>query len=314
MKAYVLNEAGGIENLVLSEIEKPEIKADEVLVETKAISINPVDVKTRAKREVLNMILDTEDRPVILGWDIAGTVAAVGEEVSGFEVGDKVFGMVNFPGQGKAYAEYVASPASHLALMPEKVTFEEAAATTLAALIALQVLQPRVKKGDRILIHAGSGGVGHFAIQIAKRLGAYVIATSSAKNQDFIMSLGADEHIDYREQKFEEVLSEIDFVIDGIGGEVLENSLKVVKDGGKIVSLPTPQFTEDLQSRADQRNVELEFVLVQSSGKDMNTLKGMLEANELTPHVSKRFPFENMADAHLQIESGRTVGKVVVTL
>jgi len=314
MKAYVLNEAGGVENLVLSEIEKPEIKADEVLVETKAISINPVDVKVRLVEEVLTMILGTEDRPVILGWDIAGTVVAVGEEVSGFEVGDKVFGMVNFPGQGKAYAEYVASPASHLAIMPEKVTFEEAAATTLATLTALQVLQPRVKKGDRILIHAGSGGVGHFAIQIAKGLGAYVISTSSGKNRDFIMSLGADEHIDYREQKFEEVLSDIDFVLDGMGGKVLEKSLKVVKDGGKIVSLPTHQFPEDLQSEADQRNVELEFVLVQSSGEDMNTLKGMLEADELKPHVSKIFPFENMADAHLQIESGRTVGKIIVTL
>ena len=314
MKAYVLNEAGGIENLVLTDVEKPEIKADEVLVETKAISINPVDVKVRQANEVLTMILGTEDRPVILGWDIAGIVAAVGEEISGIEVGDKVFGMVDFPGQGKAYAEFVASSTSNLALMPENVTFEEAAATTLAALTALQVLQPRVKKGDRILIHAGSGGVGHFAIQIAKSLGAFVIATSSARNRDFIMSLGADEHIDYRDQKFEEVLSDIDFVLDGMGGDVLKNSLKVVKDGGKIVSLPTHQFPEDLQREADQRNVELEFVLVQSSGDDMNTLKGMLEADELKPHVSKIFPFENIPDAHLQIESGRTVGKIVVTL
>lgn len=314
MKAYVLNEAGAAENLLLREIEMPEIKADEVLIETKAISINPVDVKVRLMDEAITMILGTEDRPVILGWDIAGIVVAVGEAVSGFEVGDKVFGMINFPGQGKAYAEYVASPASHIAVMPENVTFDEAAATTLAALTALQVLQPRVKKGDRVLIHAGSGGVGHFAIQIAKGLGAYVIATSSAKNRDFILSLGADEHIDYREQKFEEVLSDIDFVLDGMGGEVLENSLKVVKEGGRIVTLPTHQFSEDLQVEAGQRKVELEFVLVQSSGVDMNTLKSMLEADELKPHVSKIFPFEDMAGAHLQIESGRTVGKVIVKL
>ena len=314
MKAYLLNEAGGVDNLVLSDIEKPRIEVNEVLVETKAISVNPVDVKVRKADEVLTMIMGTEDRPVIPGWDISGTVVAVGEEVSEFEVGNKVFGMVNFPGQGKGYAEYVASPASHLAIMPEKTTFEEAAATTLAALTALQVLKARVNKGDRILIHAGSGGVGHFAIQIAKALGAHVISTSSAKNRDFIMSLGADEHIDYREQKFEEVLSDIDFVLDGMGGEVLENSLKVVKDGGTIVSLPTHQFPEDLQAKADQRNVVLEFVLVQSSGDDMNTLKDMLEANELIPHVSKTLPFEKMADAHTQIESGRTVGKLVVTL
>ena len=314
MKAYLLNEAGDVENLVLSDIEKPRIKVNEVLVETKAISINPVDVKVRKADEVLTLIMGTEERPVIPGWDISGIVVAVGEEVSEFEVGNKVFGMVNFPGQGKGYAEYVASPASHLAIMPEKATFEEAAATTLAALTALQVLKPRVNKGDRILIHAGSGGVGHFAIQIAKVLGAHVISTSSAKNRDFIMSLGADEHIYYREQKFEEVLSDIDFVLDGMGGEVLENSLKVVKDGGKIVSLPTHQFPEDLQARADQRNVVLEFVLVQSNGDDMNTLKDMLEVNELIPHVSKILPFEKMADAHTQVESGRTVGKLVVTL
>ena len=135
MKAYLLNKAGGVENLVLREIEKPEPGVNEVLVETKAISINPVDVKVRPIEEVLTMIIG-EERPVILGWDIAGTVTAVGSDVTEFEVGDKVFGMVNFPGHGKAYAEYVAAPASHLAKMPANATFEEAAATTLAALTA----------------------------------------------------------------------------------------------------------------------------------------------------------------------------------
>ena len=313
MKAYVLNKAGGVENLVLSEIETPEPGVNEVLVETKAISVNPVDVKVRPLEEVLNMIVG-EVRPVILGWDIAGTVAAVGANVAGFEVGDKVFGMVNFPGHGKAYAEYVVSPASHLAQMPANATFEEAAAATLAALTALQVLRPRVKAGDRILIHAGSGGVGHFAIQMAKNLGATVVTTSSAKNRDFVLSLGADEHIDYREQKFEEVLKDIDFVLDGMGGAVLENSLKVVKDGGTIVSLPTHEFPEELKATAEPRNIKLEFVLVTSNGEDMNTLKEQIESGTLKPHVSVTFPFDQMAEAHKQIESGRTVGKAVVRL
>ena len=313
MKAYVLKEAGGVENLVLSDIERPEPEAGEVVVEVKAISINPVDVKVRPIEEVLTMIIG-EVRPVILGWDIAGTVAAVGKDVTGFDVGDKVFGMVNFPGHGKAYAEYVAAPASHLAKMPSNATYEEAAATTLAALTALQVMQPRVKAGDRILIHAGSGGVGHFAIQIGKNMGATVIATSSAKNRDFILSLGADEHIDYREQKFEEELTNIDFVLDGMGGEVLENSLKVVKDGGTIVSLPTHVFPDELKAVAEPRNIKLEFVLVTSSGEDMNTLREQVESGTLKPHVSVTFPFEQMAEAHKQIESGRTVGKAVVKL
>jgi NADPH:quinone reductase-like Zn-dependent oxidoreductase len=313
MKAYLLNEAGGVENLVLSEIELPSPKADEVLVEIKAIGINPVDVKTRGVEELLNMVVGT-DRPVILGWDIAGKVTAVGENVTQFEPGNSVFGMVNLPGHGKAYAEYVAAPESHLAKIPATTSFEDAAATTLAALTALQVLQSRVKQGDRVLIHAGSGGVGHFAIQIAKHLGAYVVSTSSAKNRDFVMSLGADEHIDYRGQKFEDVVSDIDFVLDGMGGEVLRNSLKVVKNGGKIVSLPTLEFPEEVTAYAEQHNIDVSNIMVQSNGTDMNTLKGMLETGVLKPHVSKTFAFEEMANAHAQIESGRTVGKVIVKI
>lgn len=313
MKAYVLNEAGGVENLILSDIETPSPGPGEVLIKTKAISINPVDVKVRPLEEVLTMIIG-EVRPVILGWDIAGTVAEVGQDVTGFEVGDRVFGMVNFPGHGKGYAEYVAAPAAHLATIPANTTYAEAAATTLAALTALQVLQPRVKAGDRILIHAGSGGVGHFAIQMAKNIGATVVTTSSAKNRDFVLSLGADEHIDYREQRFEEVLSDIDFVLDGMGGEVLENSLKVVKDGGTIVSLPTHVFPEELKAAAEPRGIKLEFVLVTSNGEDMNTLKEQIDRGVLKPHVSVTFGFEQMAEAHKQIESGRTVGKAVVTL
>lgn len=313
MKAYLLNEVGGVGNLVLSEIEKPEPAAGEVLVETKAISINPVDVKVRPIEDVLNTIIG-EVRPAILGWDIAGKVAAIGEGVTKFKAGDRVFGMVNFPGHGKAYGEFVAAPEAHLATMPADASFEDAAATTLAALTALQVLKTRAKEGDRVLVHAGSGGVGHFSIQIAKNLGAHVIATSSAKNREFVMSLGADEHIDYREQKFEELLSDIDFVLDGMGGEVLENSLKVVKDGGHIVSLPTWEFPADLQSIADGRQVKLEFVLVQSNGEDMENLRQLMESGALQPHVSQTFPFAKLADAHTQIESGRTVGKVVVTL
>lgn len=313
MKAYILNEAGGVENLILSEVEQPSPKAGEVLVEVKAISINPVDVKVRPVEEALNMIVGA-DRPVILGWDIAGTVTVVGEDVTLFEPGDCVFGMVNFPGHGKCYAEYVAAPNAHLAKMPGNISFEGAAATTLAALTALQVLQPRIKRGNRVLIHAGSGGVGHFAIQIAKHLGAHVVTTSSAKNRDFVISLGADEHIDYQEQKFEEVASDIDFVLDGMGGEVLKNSLKVVKDGGGIVSLPTFKFPEEVKAYAEQHNIDVSSVMVQSNGADMNTLKQLVETGSLKPHVSKTFPFAELADAHKQIETGRTVGKAVVTM
>ena len=313
MKAIILEKAGSVENLILKDVEQPATKENEVLVRVKAISINPVDFKVRSAEEFLNMIYG-EERPVILGWDIAGTVVSVGDKVTHFKTGDAVFGMVNFPGTGKAYAEYVVAPEAHLAKIPENVSFEEAAATTLAALTALQVLQSRIKKSDRVLIHAGSGGVGHFAIQIAKHLGAYVVTTSSSKNRDFVMSLGADEHIDYRNQAFEEVASNIDFVLDGMGGDVLLKSLKVMKEGGAIISLPSPQFSDEVQEQAEKCNVNVSFLLVQSNGKDMNTLKELLANGTLKPTVSKTFPFTEMAKAHTEIETGRTVGKVVVKL
>ena len=164
------------------------------------------------------------------------------------------------------------------------------------------------------MIHAGSGGVGHFAIQIAKRLGVHVASTSSARNKDFVVSLGADQHIDYRTQEFTEVLSGLDFVLDGMGGDVLADSLKIVRDGGQIVSLPTPEFSEDVTATAKARRIDVSFVLVQSNGSHMSQLASMLESGILKPHVSKTFSFDQMAEAHAQLESGRTVGKVVVTL
>ncbi len=313
MKAIVLEKAGGVENLIMKDIDKPVAKENELLVEVKAISVNPVDYKVRANEGALTWICG-EERPVILGWDIAGTVVSTGDKVTKFKTGDTVFGMVNFPGAGNAYAAFVAAPESHLAKIPSAISFEEAAATTLAALTALQVLETRVKKDDRVLIHAGSGGVGHFAIQIAKALGAYVITTSSAKNKDFVMSLGADEHIDYRTQAFEEVVTNIDFVLDPMGGEVLLKSLQLVKEGGSIICLLAKHVTEEVLEQAGKRHINVSPLLVQSNGEDMNTLKNLLESGALKPHVSKTFPFADMAKAHHQLESGRTIGKVVVTV
>ena len=313
MKAVILQQTGGVENLIQTEREQPIPQANEVLINVKAISINPVDYKVRMIDDVLTMICG-EERPVILGWDIAGDVVAVGDDVIQFQAGDRVFGMVNFPGRGNAYAEMVAAPADQLAVIPEGTSYEEAAATTLAALTALQVLQPYVKSGDKVLIHAGSGGVGHYAIQIAKHLGAYVITTSSAKNRDFVLSLGADEHVDYRAQPFEEVVSDVDFVLDGIGGEMVGRSLSVTKDGGTVISLPAPDFTDEVLAEAERRIVKVAFMLVQSSGADMHTLKEFLSSGIIKAHVSKTFPFAELDQAHLALESGRTVGKVVVTL
>jgi len=314
MKAIVLEQSGGSENLKMKEINKPVAKANEVLVAVKAIGINPVDYKMRSADEGLMMMYGVT-KNVVLGWDISGVVVEAGSDVTKFTKGDKVFGMVNFPGNGSAYAEFVAAPESHLAKMPEAVSFEDAAVTTLAALTALQVLKPRIKSGDRVLIHAGSGGVGHFAIQMAKSIGAYVITTSSAKNKDFVLGLGADEFIDYRTQKFEEILSDIDFVLDGMGGEILMNSVKILKEGGEVLSLPSPPpVLAEAQILANVKNAKVTSLLVASSGVDMETLSEFLLNGTVKPHVSKVFGFDEMPQAHDYIASGRTVGKIVVKL
>jgi len=314
MKAIVLEQTGGVENFLTKEIEKPVALNNEVLVEVKAISVNPVDFKVRAIEPVLNMIYG-EKRPAILGWDIAGIVSKVGESVTKFKVGDEVFGMVNFPGAGDAYAEFVASPQDHLAKKPANVSFEEAAATTLAPLTALQILEGNVKAGDKVFIHAGSGGVGHFAIQMAKHYGAHVTTTCSAKNKDFVLSMGADEHIDYRTQKFEEIANNIDFVLDGVGGdELILNSLKILKEGGTFVSIPTHEYTDEIKKAASAKNINAINMLVKSDGKDMDTLADMLVRGTIKAHVSKIFSFDEMAEAHTAQESGRTVGKIVVKM
>ncbi|WP_422081830.1 NADP-dependent oxidoreductase [Ulvibacterium sp.] len=313
MKAILLERVGGVENLAIRNVERPMAKENEVLIEVKAISINPVDYKVRANKDVLQKISGGQ-APIILGWDVAGNVVATGIHVSQYQVGDQVFGMLNFPGRGNAYAQMVTAAEDHIAKIPEDLSFEDAAATTLAALTALQVLQDKVQKDDRVLIHGGSGGVGHFAIQIAKWLGAYVITTSSAKNRDFVMALGADEHIDYRTQAFEDVVTDMDFIFDMFSGDILLNSVKVVRAGGSIVSIPTPEFSDEVMNLAKERNVHVSNLLVQSNGDDMKTLKNLLESGTIKPHVSKTFPFDRMAEAHQQLESGRTVGKVVVTL
>ena len=310
MKAIVLTQAGGIENLQVLEINKPTIREGEVLVKVKAISINPADVKTRSGKGRYEM-LKTEN-PLILGWDIAGVV--VEANTTDFKPGDEVFGMVNFPGYGKAYAGYVAAPANQLALKPANISFEHAAAATLAALTAYQALvkNANVGKGQRVLIHAAAGGVGHFAVQIAKHLGAHVTGTSSAGNRNFVLGLGADDHIDYKNHDWQHGPNDFDFTLDGIGGDHLDLSVKVTKPGGTLISLLG--FNEALKEKAKSKGVNGYSILVSSNGDDMSVIAEYLEKGFIKSHVSATFPFEDIGAAHLQVESGHTVGKVVVTL
>lgn len=312
MKAIILVEPGSATNLVAREINTPQIKNEEVLVQVKSISINPVDSKTRQGGGVYNYGDVNKQSDLILGWDISGTVTATNSKR--FVVGDEVFGMVNFPGVGNAYAEYVAAPAEHLALKPANISHQEAAAATLAPLTALQVFRDAgVKAGDRILIHAASGGVGHYAVQLAKEIGTYVIGTSSAANRDFVLSMGADEHFDYHSGSLADATQDIDFVFDSLGPDNIIKSLPVIKNGGKVISIVT-QFNDDLTAQLAAKNVTGKFLLVQSNGEDMDYLAKLLENGKLKSYVSKTFAFDEMADAHHQIDTGRTVGKIVVNI
>lgn len=312
MKAIQINEPGETDKLIYTEVPTPEINSDEVLVKVKAISINPVDVKSRAGKGVFGRL--KEELPIILGWDISGVVEEAGSN-SSFKKGDEVFGMVNFPGHGKAYAEYVAAPAGHLALKPGNISHSEAAAATLAALTAYQatVLNAKVKPSQKVLVHAASGGVGHFAVQIAKHLGAEVTGTSSGKNKDFILGLGADHHIDYHGYDWAGSTDEFDFIFDTVGGDNIDNSLEVAKNGSTLISIPTG-LNEAVTEKAKAKGVHGYFFLVNSNGDDMKVIADWLAKGYIKSHVSETFAFKDMALAHEHVQSGRTVGKVVVTL
>jgi len=272
-----------------------------------------VDVKVRSSQAPLAEDLIRYD-PLILGWDVSGVVIEVGSLVNKFGIGDEVFGMVNFVGHGRAYAEFVAAPESHLALKPNRISHIEAAASTLAALTAWQAFTTygKLRTHDVVLVHAASGGVGHFAVQIAKYMGAYVIATSSVQNRDFLLNIGADEHIDYNSTEFEQVLSNVDFVLESLGGANFQKSVQVLKPFGTIVALPSGH-TKDDELKAREKNLHACFFMsVYSDGAAMQQIAHLLETGILKPHISHVFNFDQMREAHLQIESGRTVGKVVV--
>lgn len=313
MKAIILEQAGGVENLLLRETEAPKAGQGEVLIRTKAISINPVDWKTRKGTGIYGRL--KEQLPLILGWDLSGVVESVGEDVTAFRKGDEVFGMVNFPGHGKAYAELVAAPAAHLALKPSNITHEEAAAATLAALTAWQVLVHKagVKKGQKVLIHAAAGGVGHYAVQIAKHLGACVIGTSSAAKKDFVLSLGADEHLDYQAVRFEDAVTDADMVFDTVGGETFERSLDAVKPGGLVISIPSG-LPAAITEAAKAKGVNAAALLVESSARDMEAIAALMSEGKLKSHLAAVYPFEKMGEAHTELEKGSTQGKIVLTI
>lgn len=314
MKAMVLKHFGGPENLVPEEVPQPVPDEGEVLVEVRAIGIDQIDIKSR-KGEGMTQWLEKED-PLILGWDIAGVVRKAAKGAGGLEEGDAVFGTVNFPGPGSSYAEYAAAPADQLARKPDNISFEEAAAATQSPLTAWQALVDtgNIRAGQRVLIHGGAGGVGNYAVQIAHNRGCYVISTASEADREFVRSLGADEVIDYKNQKFEELLSDIDFVLDTVGGENFVRSLGVLKPDGMIVLLPSNKKDEADKAAAEHYVRNYKHVLMHSSGEDMRRIAEMLAQGTLKVHVDRVFPFEELPKAHEQLENGKIKGKIVVSI
>ncbi|MER6299806.1 NADP-dependent oxidoreductase [Kitasatospora sp. NPDC001539] len=306
MRAVVVEQWGGPEQLVERELARPEPGLNEVLVRVHAAGVNPVDWKTRAS----GGLIEWGDVPAV-GWDVSGTVAAVGPGVGVHRPGDEVYGMPLFPRQAGAYAEYVVAPARHLAPKPAGLTHVEAAALPLAGLTAWQALVDAadVRPGERVLVHAAAGGVGHLAVQIAKARGAHVIGTASAGKHGLLRELGADEVVDYRAVRFEDAVSDVDVVLDGLGGEIAERSLAVLRPGGRLITLPGP---DDVPAARD--GVRADWVLVEPDHLGLRELTALADRGALRPVVETVLPLGQAAKAHELGERGRTTGKIVLTV
>ncbi|NBE96186.1 NADP-dependent oxidoreductase [Nonomuraea sp. KC401] len=309
MRAIIQESAGGPEVLTLAEVDRPEPMPTEILVRVHAAGVNPTDWKSRMTGRLLG------DPPAILGWDVSGVVEAVGPGVTRFRPGDEVFGMPRFPHKAGGYAEYVTAPSRHFTRKPAGLDHVHAAALPLAALTAWQVLHDtaNVRSGQRVLIHAAAGGVGHLAVQLAKHLGAYVIGTARRSKHAFVRKLGADEVIDYTEEDFAETVRDVDLVIDSIGGDYGSRSLRTLRDGGILAQL-NPEPDEDLVRRAGERGIWAGFVLVEPDNAGMETIAELAEAGRLGAEVATVLPLEQAARAHELGESNRTTGKIVLSV
>jgi NADPH:quinone reductase-like Zn-dependent oxidoreductase len=302
---------GGPEVLELGEAEIPQPLPTEIRVRVGAAGVNPVDWKTRAGRGVAAVI---GPPPFTVGWDVAGTVDAVGPGVTRFAVGDAVFGMPWFPRQAGAYAEFVTAPSRHFAHRPAGLSEVEAAGLPLAGLTAWQCLVDiaAVQPGQRVLVHAAAGGVGHLAVQIAKARGAYVVGTASANKHNLLHDLGIDEAVDYRAEAFEKVVEPVDLVLDLIGGEVATRSLDILHPEGRLICLPSAAAPAALAAAAE-RGLRATAMLAEPDGDGLEELARLVDDRRLRVLVAETFPLERASHAHRAGEMGRTTGKLVLT-
>ncbi|WP_408990612.1 NADP-dependent oxidoreductase [Streptomyces caniscabiei] len=309
MRAMTQDAFGGPEVLREAALPRPVPGPGEILVRVRAAGVNPTDWKNRAFG-----LWHPEPLPV-LGWDVSGVVEQVGLGVTLFEPGDEVFGMLPYPHGAGAYAEYAKGPTRAFAPKPSNVDHVQAGALPLAALTAYQALVDTadVREGQRVLIHAAAGGVGHLAVQIAKARGAYVIGTASAGKHELLRELGADELIDYRTTDFVEAAGEVDVVLDTLAGDVRTRSVDLLGEGGILVSI-LPVGGEEDAERAAARGARLEKLLVEADQAGMRAIAALVEQGKLRAHVDATFPLAEAAKAHALGETDRTTGKIVLTV
>jgi NADPH:quinone reductase-like Zn-dependent oxidoreductase len=330
MKAFIIERYGKKEAGRLAEMPAPEVQADDVLVKIHAASINPLDSKIKSGE--FKLILPYR-LPLILGNDMAGTVVRVGAGVSSFKPGDEVYARADDDHIG-TFAEFITVRASSLALKPANLSMVEAASVPLVALTAWQVLveTAKLKKGQKVLIHAGSGGVGIFAIQLAKHLGAFVATTTSTANVAWVKALGADIVIDYKQQDFATVLRDYDVVLNSLGDDVLKKSLQILKPGGHLISIsgpPTPAFATarglawplkqvlrllslGIRHKAKKVGAQYTFVFMRADGAQLHEITALIESGVIRTVVDKVFPFQDTHNALAYVDRGRAKGKVVV--
>lgn len=307
MRAVSQDVLGGPEVLKTVEIERPAPRPNEVLVRVRAAGVNPTDWKHRATGGFLG------EPPFVLGWDVSGVVEAVGIGVAAFAPGDEVFGMLPYPFGHGSHAEYVIAPVRALTRKPAGLDHVQAGALPLVSLTAWQALTEHadLRPGQRVLVHAAAGGVGHVAVQIAKERGAYVIGTASAGKHEFLRELGADEAVDYRETDFAEAVKDVDVVLDTIGGDTSVRSLRVLRPGGVVVSI-LPVGSDDFTREAERLGVRAVRMLVDADRAGMEAIARLAESGTLRATIAGTFPLAAAAEAHESGDTGRTTGKLVL--
>lgn len=334
MQAFVAHKLGKDAKGSFIELPQPQIThPEQILIAIHAASINPVDLKILDGS--LAALVPVRNFPMIMGNDLAGEVIAVGSQVNNFKVGDKVFARPDKDNIG-SFAEYIVLPQQDLAHMPDNLSFSQAASLPLVSLTAWQALVDlgQIKPGMKVLIHAGSGGVGSIAIQLAKHFGAYVATTASAKNAQLLTQLGADEVIDYRSQDFSSILRDYDFVLDTLGGETQLKSVQVLKKGGKLVSIYgpiTPSFTKawganwiiriashllshKIRKAVAAKGASYDFLFMHANGQQLATIANLVKSGAIVPVIDRNYDFKQLQDALDYVATGRSKGKVVINI